>query len=94
MAVEFVRHIAWRQWGDLLHTADINLPPSTSYASCALTGSIGAGRSYCGIMALRTRPVWDGAEAVEKFGDLFLELEICRFSGTSQFRDIRNDYLR
>ncbi len=71
MPVEFVRHISWRQWGDLLHTADINLPPSTSYASCALTGTIGGGRSYCGIMALRTRPVRDGAEAVEKFGDLY-----------------------
>lgn len=71
MPIEFVRHISWRQWGDLLHTADINLPPSTSYASCALTGTIGSGRSYCGIMALRTRPVRDGAEAVEKFGDLY-----------------------
>jgi hypothetical protein len=71
MPVDRVRHIAWRQWGDLVHTGEINLPPSTSFASCALVGTIGGGRSFCGIMEVRTRPMRDGQDSVEKFGNLY-----------------------
>ena len=71
MAVENVHFRSWRQWGDIEHTVDITFSPRYAYAFCGLAGTISDGRSWCGIVEVRTRPNEDGGDVIEKFTDFY-----------------------
>jgi hypothetical protein len=71
MAVEGINTKTWRQWGDLTHTSEVFIPPQSALVTSALVGTIGDGRSWCGIVEVRTRPNRNMPEVVEKFSDFY-----------------------
>ncbi|WP_119274565.1 hypothetical protein [Taklimakanibacter deserti] len=59
---------AWKQSGGQIHTADINFAPRSTFVIASLTGTIGEGTQFAGIVSVRSRPQIDGQEVTETFG--------------------------
>lgn len=71
MAVEGINTKTWQQWGEFVHTSEVFIPPQSALVTSALVGIIHEGRSWCGIVEVRTRPILDQPEVVEKFSQFY-----------------------
>jgi hypothetical protein len=71
MAVEGINTKTWRQWGTLVHTSEVFIPPQSALVTSALVGTIGDGRSWCGIVEVKRHLIQGVPDTIEKFSDFY-----------------------